>query len=76
MLASELSKLLAEYPDSRVLLNVGKNGLANGRNVRKVELMRVYRYVGMDTYHELYDEDTYTGDDDQEVLTVLNITTS
>jgi hypothetical protein len=65
---------LAEYPpDAVVVVNMGKNELANGKEARSVELVRAYRRPDQNYWSEDHFPDS-PPDPDEVRETVLNIT--
>jgi hypothetical protein len=75
MTVRELIERLQSFPpDMIVLANLSKNELANGREVRTVELSPVYSMKGLDNWHENFYPDLKIDDsDDYEYRAVVNV---
>ena len=72
MTVKQLQEQLALLPpDLMVVVNLGRNELANGKEVTKVEVVKVSRWLG----REAWDEDNeYDTDPDTEHSVAVNIT--
>lgn len=74
MTVKQLIDLLKNHdPDLTVVVNLGKNELANGCPASAIELLNAYRYNNSDQWHESWFD--HEGDDDDiSYQNVLNIT--